>query len=134
MTEPTEPPTEPPSEPESPSQPPAEPPSLPSPEPEPPAPPETTDVRTTELLERRERRSAAAEEAKEATSRHAARAAVLRGQVAADMGPELAARYEDLARISDAMAQAAQRVLRYQRARVVDLDTELEHLDGNPGR
>jgi hypothetical protein len=129
----TEPPTEPPPE----TEPETEAPTGPAPDgppatPEgplvtepPPQPPEQTDVRTTELLERRARRQADADEARTAMNLHNARATVLREQVAADMGPELAGRYEDLAKVSDAMGKVARRVWKYHQARVDEVTTEL---------
>lgn len=91
----------------------------------PPQPPEQTDVRTTDLLERRARRQADTDAAKADMDRHNARATVLREQVAADMGPELAGRYEDLAKVSDAMGKVARRVWKYHQARVDEVTTEL---------
>lgn len=113
-------------EPEQPTQLPTEPaPDVPMGEPPPPSPPDQTDVRTTELLERRAHRQADADQAREAMERHNRRALAVRDLITGDMGDELAGRYEDLARVSDAMGKAARRVWKYQEARVNAIDTEL---------
>lgn len=109
----TEPPPEGPGAPQVPTEPVSEP---------PPAPPTEVDVRTAELLERRRKRLEEADEARAAMDLHASRAATLREQVGGDMGPEIRARYEDLALVSDAMARVARRVWKYKQARVVEAD------------